>query len=65
MESPENQHLHINIYKDNQKKSSPNMSELLITTNEELNNKLRLLMNYQLQMQKKTLFLKIMKGGEY
>ena len=48
MESPENQHLHINIYKDNQQKidSSPNMSEaFLITTNEELNNKLRELLN--------------------
>ena len=48
MASEDNQHLHINIYKDNQQKidSSPNMSEaFLITTNEELNNKLRELLN--------------------
>lgn len=48
MASEDNQHLHINIYKDNQQKidSSPNMSEaFLITTNEELNNKIRELLN--------------------
>jgi hypothetical protein len=48
MASEDNQHLHINIYKDNQQKidSSPNMSEaFLITTNEELNNKLRELLD--------------------
>jgi hypothetical protein len=44
----DNQHLHINIYKDNKEKidSSPNKSEsYLIAANEELNNKVRELLN--------------------
>lgn len=48
MESPENQHLHINIYKDNKEKidASPNKSEsYLIAANEELNNKVRELLD--------------------
>ena len=48
MESPDNQHLHINIFKDNKEKieSSSNKSEsYLIAANEELNNKVRTLLD--------------------